>query len=339
MKKFRTITFISFLIALFFLTNCKRNENYQAAIVFYNVENLFDTIDDPLKNDKDFLPDGRNKWNSEKYFHKLKNISKVLSSIDSFNLPAIIGFSEVENIEVIRDLINTGELKNGNYKIIHQESPDERGIDVALIYREKYFNPQYQKVIEIIFPFDKNEKTRDILYVKGSTDGGEILHIFVNHWTSRWGGKEKSKPKRLFTASVLKKYSDSLLKNDKNSNIIILGDLNDNPDNESVFNILQANKPTKPIKQAVLNNLLIEKYSNGEGTLFYNDWDMFDQIIVSSNLIDENLICGKAEIFNPEWILFKTKEGEFRPNRTQGRHYYGGYSDHLPVYFTLDFSR
>jgi predicted extracellular nuclease len=336
MKFIKTTTFISFLIAIFFLANCKRNENYKADIVFYNVENLFDTIDDPLKNDKDFLPDGRNKWNSEKFFHKLENISKVLSSIDSNNLPAIIGLSEVENIEVIRDLINTGDLKNGNYKIVHYESPDERGIDVAMIYREKYFFPQYQKAIEIVFPFKKEEKTRDILYVKGNTDGGEVLHIFVNHWSSRWGGKEKSKPMRLFTASILKKYSDSLLKNDKYANIIILGDLNDNPDNESVYDILKAEKP---LKQAALNNLLFEKYSNGEGTLFYKDWDMFDQIIVSSNLIEEKLICGEVEIFNPEWILFKTKEGEFRPNRTQGRHYYGGYSDHLPVYFSLDFSR
>lgn len=324
---------------MFFLASCKRSEPYQSAIAFYNIENLFDTIDDPLKDDKDFLPDGRNKWNSEKYFHKLENISKVLSSIDSCNLPAIIGLSEVENIDVIRDLINTGELKNGNYKIIHQESPDERGIDVALIYREKYFNPQFQKAIKTIFPFDEEDKTRDILYVKGSTDGGDILHIFINHWPSRWGGKEKSEPKRLFTASVLKKYSDSLLKSDKNANIIILGDLNDNPDNESVFKILKAEKPEKPIKHTALNNLLFEKYSEGEGTLFYKNWDMFDQIIVSSNLIEENLICGEAKIFNPEWILFKTEEGEFRPNRTQGKHYYGGYSDHLPVYFTLDFGK
>ncbi|MBI9039390.1 MAG: hypothetical protein JEY97_14750 [Bacteroidales bacterium] len=339
MNNFKPIVFIIFLFAILFLTNCNRNEPYEADIVFYNVENLFDTIDDPLKNDKDFLPDGRNNWNSEKYFHKLENISKVLSSIDSINLPAIIGLSEVENIEVIRDLINTGNLKNGNYKIIHQESPDERGIDVALIYREKYFHPEYQKAIEIAFPFKKEEKTRDILYVKGNTDGGEILHVFINHWTSRWGGKEESEPKRLFTASVLKKYSDSILKNDINANIIILGDLNDNPNNESVFEILKAEQSFKPIKRATLNNLLFEKFKKGEGTLFYNGWDMFDQIIVSSNLIEENLICGEAEIFNPEWILFKTKEGEFRPNRTQGRQYYGGYSDHLPVYFSLDFGR
>ncbi len=333
------IKFFAFFLFSSFIVGCFQSPFNKATIAFYNVENLFDTIDDPLKNDKDFLPDGRNKWNSEKYFHKLENISKVLSSIDSINLPAIIGLSEIENIEVIRDLINTGELKNGNYKIIHKESPDERGIDVALIYREKYFHPQYQKAIEIIFPFDKNEKTRDILYIKGITDGGEILHIFVNHWTSRWGGKKKTKPMRLFTASVLKQYSDSLLKNDKNANIIILGDLNDNPDNESVFKVLNAKKPVKPVKPATLNNLLFEKFTEGGGTLFYKDWDMFDQIIVSSNLIDENLICGEAKIFNPEWILFKTKEGEFRPNRTQGRHYYGGFSDHLPVYFTLDFGR
>ncbi len=309
-------------------------------LAFYNVENLFDTINDPSINDEEFLPDGRQKWNTKKYFQKIENISRVLLSIDSINPPAFIGLAEVENKTVLEELISFSELKKYNYKIIHQNSPDFRGIDVAFIYRPKLYKPEYNEWINITFPFDSSYTTRDILYSKGKIPGNGTVHIFVNHWTSRYGGQEVTKEKRKYLAALIKSKSDDILKIEPNANIIIMGDLNDNPTDVSLTKGLEALSISADIQADKLYNTSLDKYEKGEGTLYYKSWDLFDQIIVSGSLLIENATINLQSksilIHKPDWILFEDNNGIKRPNRTaSGGRYYGGYSDHLPVYIII----
>jgi len=339
MKKFFSILFLSLLI----LTGCgvkKIGKTEIAKIAFYNVENLFDTIDDPNVNDEEFTPEGRQNWNSEKYATKLDHISQVFLSMDSAQAPVLIGMAEIENRQVLEDLIQKSHLKDFNYGIIHQESPDFRGIDVALIYRPDIYTPIINQWFAIHFPFDSAYTTRDILYSKGNIFGDKVLHVFVNHWTSRSGGQEVTDTKRNFIATFLKTKTDSILSVEPDANILIMGDLNDNPTDISITESLNALPISDPISKNKLYNLSLQKFQNGEGTLYYNSWDLFDQVIVSGNLLIENssLIIDPSsfEIYNPDWIVFKDNKGIKRPNRTaSGNRYYGGYSDHLPVYITI----
>ena len=339
MKKFFSILFLSLLI----LTGCgvkKIGKTEIAKIAFYNVENLFDTIDDPNVNDEEFTPEGRQNWNSEKYATKLDHISQVFLSMDSAQAPVLIGMAEIENRQVLEDLIQKSHLKDFNYEIIHQESPDFRGIDVALIYRPDIYTPIINQWFAIHFPFDSAYTTRDILYSKGNIFGDKVLHVFVNHWTSRSGGQEVTDTKRNFIATFLKTKTDSILSVEPDANILIMGDLNDNPTDISITESLNALPISDPISKNKLYNLSLQKFQNGEGTLYYNSWDLFDQVIVSGNLLIENssLIIDPSsfEIYNPDWIVFKDNKGIKRPNRTaSGNRYYGGYSDHLPVYITI----
>ncbi|MCF8352119.1 MAG: hypothetical protein K9H15_13195, partial [Bacteroidales bacterium] len=175
-------------------------------------------------------------------------------------------------------------------------------------------------------------------YVKGLI-AKDTFHLFVSHWTSRWGGREETDPNRAYIAEILKGVTDSLFRIDKFANIVIMGDLNDNPNDKSVADILNAEKVRKKIHGEKLYNLSYEKFLRGEGSLYWKSWDMFDQIIVSSNLINNKQIPYVSPreqfLFKPDWIMYKTDEGEARPNRTKGKNYYGGYSDHLPVYIRL----
>jgi len=334
---------VASLVFVIILNSCKSPKSEfigveNLKLVFYNVENLFDTIDDPNKKDESYLPSSRIAWNTERYLHKLDNLSKVLSSIDSLDMPQIIGLSEVENRKVLEDLVSHPKLINSDYKIIHKESPDERGIDVALLYRSNSFKPIKTEYIEINFPFDKNDHTRDILYVTALISKKDTIHVFVNHWSSRWGGQEKSEPKRIFIAKTLKEKADQLFKINAKANIVIMGDLNDNPDDISISHYLLADSVLN-FNEKTLTNLSFRRYSKGEGTLYYKSWDLFDQIIVSSNLLDKDysweIVNNDIEIFKPDWILFHPNEGDARPNRTSAGSYYGGYSDHLPVYINL----
>ncbi len=310
-------------------------------IMFYNVENLFDTIDDPLTNDADFLPDSRIAWNTERYDLKLAHTGKVIAAVGDGNYPAIVGMAEVENRRVLEDLLKTNELSASKYEIIQKDSPDERGIDCAMLYRKGFFKPTSIRTIPVIFPFAKDDHTRDILYVKGKTklSKKETLHIFVNHWPSRYGGQATSNPLRLFTAQLLKNVTDSILSVNPDARIIIMGDLNDEPGDQSVRSGLHALPVEGKIKPYSLYNLMYKEYEDGEGTLYYKDWDMFDQFIVSSALLNASkgieVSKNKGNIFNPEWLMFKSKDGTLRPNRTAAKDYYGGYSDHLPVYIDL----
>ncbi len=337
----KKIAFLAVLLLLTFtLFFCNKPEIDKFTIAFYNVENLFDTINDAGVRDGDFTPESKLNWDSDKYRAKLESIARVLTTIDPGDLPAIIGMAEIENGGVLKDLINRTDLSSGKYRFVHYQSPDERGIDVALLYRRDYFKPVYSKAYGLHFPFDEDDRTRDMLYVKGVTALKDTFHIMVDHWPSRSGGQERSDPKRRFAASVVRNVADSIFSTNKQANIIIMGDLNDNPTDVSVAEILKAKRPENIIRYNELYNLALEKFENGEGTLYWRSWDLFDQIIVSGNILDDKtqlkLDPKEIQILKEDWMLFQRDDGVKVPSRTAGRNaYYGGYSDHLPVYITM----
>ncbi len=312
-------------------------------IVFYNVENLFDVFNDTLKNDDEFTPEGERRWNNNKFYKKLNNIYRVIIGVGEWNPPVIVGLCEVENRFVLNKLVYQTPLKTFDYKIIHDESPDRRGIDVAMIYRTSGFAPIEYKTIGIRFPFDTASRTRDILYVKGVLSGIDTIHLFVNHWPSRYGGYLVTKPKREFVASVLRKQIDSLFKVESNPNIIIMGDFNDEPWDESLENVLNARLDTTGLQSNNLYNLMsvFQKDWDGGTSKYQEDWNTIDQFILSANLVNGKQklqVSPKgAQIYNPEFLL----EDDFKhlgkkPYRTYvGFSYNYGYSDHLPIYIDL----
>ena len=307
-------------------------------IVFYNVENLFDTLDNPLTMDEEFLPDSRIAWNSERYWHKIQNTARVLMAIDSVNLPGIIGLAEIENKSVLEDLILTTGLKHGNYDIIIENGQDPRGINVALLFRKNIFRQIDHQAIPSALSF----KTRDILYVRLLCTSGDTFHVFINHWKSRQGGAQETEIMRIENAETLKRQTDSVLSVFPQAKLIIMGDFNDEPGDKSIAETLGIKKPGGTISSTGLYNLLYDHYEKGEGTLYYKDWDVFDQIIVSGNLLLKKkgkkpfILPVDAHIFKPDWLLYRNKNGELVPNRTAGsKEYFGGFSDHLPVYTTV----
>ncbi len=306
-------------------------------VVFYNVENLFDIKNTPGGNDAEFTPDGKNKWTEERYLKKLEDISKVLGSVNKKELPEIIGLCEIENREVLDDLVKTQDLSSGNYKIEQYESPDFRGIDCALLYRPDEFKVIKSSPIKVKFNDDLKFTTRDILYVKGETNNGEEFHIFVNHWPSRIGGLDQTEPKRVAVASLLKSKIDSVQESNSNAIILIMGDMNDEPSNKSISEILHAQSPD--VENAALVNLMYPIHKIKLGSYYYRgNWNMLDNIIVSSNLLDnKGFQCKELQgfVFHEKWMEYENK-GEISPNRTYGgTNYYGGVSDHFPVFIEL----
>lgn len=315
--------------------------------MFYNVENLFDTFDDSLKNDEEFLPEGNRFWSNRKYYTKLNQIYKVIIAIGEWNPPAIIGLCEIENRKVIEDLVNNTPLVKFEYQIVHKESPDRRGIDVGLLYRKELFQPLYYEAIPINFPDNPESKTRDILFVKGITNKSDTLNIFINHWPSRWGGQLESEDRRLFVASVLKAKVDSVFMLNPQSNIIITGDFNDYPDNKSLNNVLNATQEYNQITDNQLYNLSSHLYKtkNIGSNKYQGEWGVLDQFIVSGHLLNtENKVftsLNDIHIFNADFLL-EPDDGFFgyKPNRTFiGYKYNGGFSDHLPTYLILNFNK
>ena len=342
------------LVILFFTTlNLYSQENYNFTdngfrssfrIMFYNAENFFDTKHDSAKNDQEFLPDAARHWTQQRYEEKIMHLARVITSVGGWNPPEIIGLCEVENRHCVDDLVENSPLKALNYKIIHKESPDKRGIDVAFLYQDKKFTPIHNEFIQIDYP--KNpRKTRDIIYVKGYTDKHDTLNIFVNHWPSRYGGQLSSEPNRIFVASVLRKKVDSLILVSRNPNIVIIGDLNDMPNNISVTKILKANSDID--KTIIRNDSLYNiagyfKKSIGYGShKFHGEWGVLDQIIVTGNLLlkTDKIYTTKNDyhIYKPKFLIEKDeKYFGIQPFRTYiGFKYHGGYSDHLPVFLDL----
>lgn len=308
--------------------------------MFYNVENLFDTEDDPLTNDKEFQFLGARHWTYRKLTNKINRIYQVVMAAGEGKLPAVIGFCEIENRKVLELLLAKTPLEKLGYKIIHKESPDPRGIDVALIYNKNQFLPIEYNAITVSNPEEPTFKTRDILYAKGLI-GSDTLHFFVNHWPSKYGGILESEPNRFFTAKLLRHKVDSLLAENENRKIILMGDFNDNPFDESIAKHLKAKALETPPSKNELYNLAQEKASQGLGShKFQENWDMIDQMIVSGSLLIPSKLHvdrNSFTIFSDPFLLEKdnTHLGD-KPFRTyMGFRYHNGYSDHLPVVIDL----
>ncbi|MEX2484396.1 MAG: hypothetical protein WED10_07550 [Brumimicrobium sp.] len=307
-------------------------------ILFYNVENLFDTINDPNTNDDEFTPSGSKKWSAKRYKDKLEKLSEVITTPSDKN-PLLIGLSEVENRIVVLDLIQTGRLAETKYRIAHFNSPDRRGIDVALAFDLERFFLLHSEAIPVRIENESNFKTRDILYVKGLLKDSIPLHVFVNHWSSRYGGAKKSEYKRIAAAKRLKLKSDSILNIDPEANIIYMGDFNDYPTNTSVEDVLNA-KSTRKAESKQFVNLLASYHKKGKGTHNYRGkWGALDQLIISPAIDDKKTIKvanDTATVIYEDFLLYEHPSGDKTPNKTYGGpNYYGGYSDHLAVYLFL----
>lgn len=320
------------------------NKKYEEAVVgFYNIENLFDTVNNPMKNDDEFLPNGKNRWNSEKYLHKLDNISKVISKIGKDYTPdgvAVLGISEIENRAVIEDLINTPLLKPFGFNIIHYDSPDCRGMDVGMIYQPKYLTVKATKSYRLYIPGMENYFTRDQLLVSGQLLG-ENIYFIVNHWPSRHGGEKQSQPLRNAAAKLSRHICDSLLAINPDTKIIVMGDLNDNPNNESIKDIMRAKPDTTHLKPGDFYNPMYKLYKHGIGsTAWRNTWSLFDETLLSQGLLGNDfstLTFFEVHVFNKPFM--QQKEGRYKgyPYSTfTGKTWQGGYSDHFPVYVVLD---
>ena len=331
------ITLVLSAVASLF-ANRGYNNKRNITVLFYNVENLFDTQNAEGKNDGEFTPEGSKNWTEERYQKKLEDISKVLSSVNKNELPEIIGLCEVENKKVLEDLISTKKLVEGKYKIEHFESPDFRGIDCALIYRPDEFAVLESRPIKINFFDDPDYTTRDILYVKVKTKNRELFHIYVNHWPSRIGGVQQTEPKRVYVAQILKMHIDSVKNANPKAHIIAMGDMNDEPVNKSLDKEISAKNPET--ENAELFNLMYPDHLKGLGSYNYRgNWNMLDNIVVSESLLDKKgfrVEENKGHVFSEPWMEYKNNESEISPNRTfGGPNYYGGVSDHFPVYFQL----
>jgi len=309
---------------------------------FYNLENLFDIDDDPLTNDSEYLPDGANKWDSTKYVNKLLNMSTVIADLATDISPdgiAVLGVAEIENRKVLEDLVAMPLLQKRGYKIVHYNSPDVRGVDVGMLYQEKYFKLKNSKSYRLVFPNDPDYFTRDQLVATGEMDG-EPVSIIVAHWPSRRGGQAASEPNRIEAAKLGRKIIDSLLAENPAAKIILMGDLNDDPINISITQYIKAKGKIAKMADGDMYNVMYDHYKSGNGTLAWNDaWNLFDQMIVSQALVStdaSSYVFHQSYVYNKEYI--KQQDGNYvgYPKRTHaGGVYLNGYSDHFPVYMVL----
>jgi len=313
-------------------------------IAFYNCENLFDTVNDSLTFDDDRTPEGRYHWTQERYRQKVENLSNVISQIGaetSKTSPDIVGLCEVENQDVLEDLVQHPNLREKDYGIIHFDSPDARGIDVALLYKKAAFIPSSFKSHRLLLFDEMSERkyTRDQLVVGGAMDR-ENIYFIVNHWPSRRGGAAKSSPLRVRAALLNKRIIDSIQELDLDAKIIAMGDLNDDPIDDSLKKILKTKGKKRQLDSVSLYNPMEAMFKKGIGSLAYRDkWNLFDQLFMTSNLVTKDrttLSFWKAGIFTPAFI--RTDKGRFKgyPLRTySGGSYTAGYSDHFPAYVFL----
>jgi len=308
--------------------------------MFYNVENAFDTINDPLPGDDDFIPSSGRHWNGYKYRQKIKSIYKVIVTAGGWEPPGLIGLCEIENKKVLEDLVHQTPLSKYQYQIIHDDSPDYRGIDIAALYLETKFQPIAYQYIPV--PLDKNEKTRDILYLKGRVKQSDTLHVFFNHWPSKWQGAYQTQPKRIKAAQILWHHIDSLFSVCDEPLILAAGDFNEGPRSSTMMKHLHIDHAVDNPVSKKLYNLSASWRNLPFGTYKYRGiWEIIDQFIVSGSLLtgDAGLTTSpnNAHILHAPFLLTEDKKftGE-KPFRTySGYRYQGGFSDHLPV--ILDF--
>ena len=339
----------SLVLSILYLTVSfgQNSKTYKVnTIAFYNLENLFDTENDPITFDDDRTPEGKDHWTKEIYQDKLKNMARVIAEIGadvSGTTPTIIGVCEVENRTVLEDLVNQKPLIKKDYGIIHFNSPDRRGIDVALLYKKKLFTPTSYKAKELLI-YDDNDKskrvfTRDQLIVSGILDGDKI-NLIVNHWPSRRGGEKRSRSKRIKAAKLNRQIIDSLFSEDPYAKIITMGDFNDDPTSPSIKKYLKAQQKKEGLSIKELYNPMEDIAKKGLGSLAYRDnWNLFDQIIISTELTKKEFSSYrfyKAGIYNKTYLVNAHGRYKGYPYRSyaEGR-YTGGYSDHFPVYIYL----
>ncbi|XCF06745.1 endonuclease/exonuclease/phosphatase family protein [Tamlana crocina] len=345
--RFRLIKISLLVTFIGFFTNIYTQEKkYKIhTVAFYNLENLFDTINNPKKFDE-YSPIMELKTNKQNaYQQKIKNMARVLADIGrdvTGNAPSIIGVCEVENKTVLEDLVNDSLLVGNDYGIIHFDAPDIRGIDVALLYQKKAFTPTHTSTHELkLYDNDtqKRDYTRDQLLVSGLLEG-EQIHIIVNHWPSRRGGEAKSEYKRMAAAKLNKYLIDSLQVIDPYAKILSMGDLNDNPNNKSIKSVLKAkNKPSKVGLKGIYNPYM-DFYKNGLGTTAYRDnWSLFDQIMLTKPFLEKDystLRLYKASIFNKNYLIQNDGPYKGYPFRSwSDGGFSNGFSDHFPVYVFL----
>jgi predicted extracellular nuclease len=314
-------------------------------IAFYNLENLFDTVNTEGVDDEEFTPDGLNKWTSERYLIKINRMAEAISRIGEDDGikggPAILGVSEIENRQVLEDLVAHPLLKASNYQIVHYDSPDLRGVDVALLYQPRYFRVMSSESPELVIFNENRERvyTRDQLVVTGNFDG-ETISVIVNHWPSRSSGEAVTKQRRNEAATLTRRLADSLLSIDRNAKIIVMGDLNDDPVNESLRKYLRASDNPDMLMAGDLYNCMYPLFKKGVGSLYYRDgMNLFDQIIVSGSLLGKDYSTYRfftSRVFNKPFLVQQDGQYKDYPLRTYvGTSFLGGYSDHFPVYILL----
>lgn len=323
---------IAFFASLVFV--CRSVTAQQVTVAFYNVENLFDTQDDSLKQDEEFLPYGVRGWTPSRLRAKYQNLYKVIAGLgDVGQPPALVGLAEVENRAVLEGLLRHTPLHRQRYEIVHEESPDQRGIDVALFYDPIQFQYLSHEAVPVDLRPLSDRPTRDILYVRGVLFGSDTVHCFINHWPSRYGGVSGSAPRRQRAAEVLQARIRTLQQECPDALIIITGDLNDGPTDASLRLLTEANGLGSPL-------INISEYECAGTHKYQGAWSTFDQFIVTDNLLRGNRVrvkSGKARCYRPDWLAEEdTKQLGFRPKRTYvGYQYQGGFSDHWPVYLQL----
>ena len=342
MKKINYLV-VSLLIFVFLNTNAQEKRKFRVhTVAFYNVENLFDTINNPNKFDEASPIMELNFNRSDIYKKKVRNMARVISDIGadvSNNAPVIIGLAEVENRQVIEDLANDPALVGKDYGIVHFESPDARGIDVALMYQKEFFTPIDTSSHELKIYDDLTRKrvyTRDQLLVSGKLEG-EMIHVIVSHWPSRSGGEARSRPKRIAAAKLNKRIIDSLQAIDPYAKIFSMGDLNDDPTNSSLKDVLKAKRDKEDVKLKGIYNPMEDFFRKGLGSNAYRDaWSLFDQILITKPLLDTDYSSFrfyKAGVFNKQYLTNKKGRYKGYPFRSfADGGFTNGFSDHFPVY-------
>jgi predicted extracellular nuclease len=334
------------ILSLFlFVTVFSQKTDYKPIVIgFYNLENFYDTIDNPNVNDDEFTPKGAKNYDADIYLNKVLHLATIISQMGTEinpDGPAILGVAEIENDTVLKDLVHQKLLEKRNYKIVHYDSRDARGIDVAFLYNAKYFTVEASNKLFVQLPGGSKDAyfTRDVLWVKGKLDG-ETVHIYVNHWPSRVGGEQRSAPARAAAAMVCKNHMDSIAKADGYQKVIIMGDLNDDPVSPSITEVLKAKGNIKDVFKGGLFNPWVDLYKKGIGTLAYQDaWGLFDQIMISYPFLDKKqngLFFYQQHIFRREYMVENKGQYKGYPMRTwDGNTYRGGYSDHFPTYLIM----
>lgn len=338
MKYIHKILLISTIILGVFEVSAQQRTLF---VAHYNVENLFDTLNDPAKNDEDFLPAGKSAWTSERYLTKLDRLSRVIRDMNEGRGPDLLGLCEVENKSVVEDLQKELSIKKRKYALAHFESPDNRGIDVALLYDQKTFKFLSAQSLRVSLPGEKPHPTRDVLLVTGLTKNKARLHVFVNHWPSRRGGAEASAPNRAAAAARVKQAVDSIRLHDPNAYILIMGDFNDSPWDVAPREVLGADS-SRSNSLPLYNPFMAAGIDSTLGSYRYRgDWSYIDHIILSTNIFTPNsklrYVEASAGAIRFDYLF--EKEGRFAGNpwRTYaGPKYLGGYSDHLPVMLKLE---